>query len=65
VHKYVKVLTTQRCTREANREVGSAAARISRIEGMEGHARAGDVRLKKYFPEETFDCGTPLTDAGR
>jgi hypothetical protein len=22
---------------------------------MEGHARAADVRLQKYFPEEEFD----------
>ena len=29
-------------------EVGAAAARISRYEGMEAHARTGDVRLRKY-----------------
>ena len=23
--------------------------------GMEGHARAADVRLEKYFPGESFD----------
>ena len=45
---------SQRMTKEANREVGSAAARISRLEGMEGHARSGDDRLAKYFPEEEF-----------
>ena len=28
--------------------VGAAAARISRYEGMEAHARTGDVRLRKY-----------------
>ena len=39
---------------EANREVGQAAARISRLEGMEGHARAADVRLRKYFPGENL-----------
>jgi hypothetical protein len=22
---------------------------------MEGHARAADVRLRKYYPEEKFD----------
>lgn len=55
VHKYMKVVTTQRMTREANRDVGQVAARISRLEGMEGHARAGDVRLRKYFPGENFD----------
>jgi len=32
----------------------SACARISRLEGMEAHARTGDDRLSKYFPEETF-----------
>ena len=31
------------------------AARISRLEGMEAHARSGDIRLKKYFPDENFD----------
>ena len=54
VHKYMKIVTTQRMTREANREVGPAAARISRLEGMEAHARAGDARLRKYFPGENL-----------
>ena len=54
VHKFLKIVTTQRMTREANREVGQAAARISRLEGMEGHARAADVRLRKYFPGENL-----------
>ena len=54
VHKYTKIVTTQRMTREANREVGQAAARISRLEGMEAHARAGDARLRKYFPGENL-----------
>jgi sulfopropanediol 3-dehydrogenase len=54
VHKYLKIVTTQRMTAEANREVGLAAARISRLEGMEGHARAADVRLRKYFPGENL-----------
>ena len=55
VHKYLKIVTTQRMTREANREVGAAAARISRLEGMEGHARSADVRLRKYFPGENLE----------
>ena len=55
VHKFLKIVTTQRMTREANREVGQVAARISRLEGMEAHARAGDARLRKYFPGENFD----------
>ena len=57
VHKFIKVVTTQRSTREANREVAAVTARISRLEGMEGHARTGDVRLSKYFPDETFILG--------
>ena len=54
VHKFMKIVTTQRMTRQANHEVGQAAARISRLEGMEGHARSADVRLRKYFPGENF-----------
>lgn len=57
VHKFTKIVTTQRMTREANREVGAAAARISRLEGMEAHARAGDARLRKYFEGENFELG--------
>lgn len=55
VSKFIKTVTTQRMTQEACREVASAAARISRLEGMEAHARAGDDRLAKYFPDESFD----------
>lgn len=55
VHKYMKIVTWQRSTREASKGVAEATARISRLEGMEGHARAADVRLAKYFPDETFD----------
>jgi len=53
--KFIKTVTTQRMTREACREVAAAAARISRLEGMEAHARAGDDRLHKYFPDEQFE----------
>lgn len=55
VDKFIKKLTWQRMVPEANRQVGAAAARISRLEGMEGHARAGDDRMAKYFPGETFE----------
>ena len=55
VHKYMKIVTWQRTTREASKRVAEATARISRLEGMEGHARAADVRLAKYFPGENFD----------
>ena len=55
VHKYMKIVTWQRATRLGSKPVAEATARISRLEGMEGHARAADVRLAKYFPDETFD----------
>ncbi len=55
VAKFIKTVTWQRMTREANRNVGTVSARISRAEGMEGHALSGDDRLRKYFPAETFD----------
>jgi sulfopropanediol 3-dehydrogenase len=55
VHKYMKIVTWQRSTPEGSKRVAEATARISRLEGMEGHARAADVRLAKYFPDETFD----------
>jgi len=57
VSKFIKVLTWQRMTRASNRDVAAVTARISRSEGMEGHARAGDDRLYKYFPGEDFDLG--------
>ena len=57
VGKFIKTVTWQRLTRDASRTVGQVAARISRLEGMEGHARTGDVRLAKYFPDESFDLG--------
>ena len=48
VGKFIKTLSFQRMTKESTKEVGSAAARISRYEGMEAHARTGDARLRKY-----------------
>ncbi|MEL7272656.1 MAG: histidinol dehydrogenase [Pseudomonadota bacterium] len=55
VHKFLKIVTWQQASREASRDVSIASARISRLEGMEGHARTSDVRLAKYFPGENFD----------
>jgi sulfopropanediol 3-dehydrogenase len=55
VHKYMKIVTWQRATREGSRPIAEATARISRLEGMEGHARTADVRLAKFFPDEKFD----------
>jgi sulfopropanediol 3-dehydrogenase len=55
VHKFMKTVTWQRATRDGARPVAEATARISRLEGMEGHAKTADIRLEKYFPQETFD----------
>lgn len=55
VHKYMKIVTWQRATREGARPIAEATARISRLEGMEGHARTADARLAKFFPNEKFD----------
>lgn len=53
--KFLKIVTYQRQSREATRSVAAATARLSRCEGMEGHARTGDARLAKYYPGETFE----------
>jgi sulfopropanediol 3-dehydrogenase len=55
VHKFMKIVTWQRATEEGAKPVAEATARISRLEGMEGHARTADIRLHKYFPKENFD----------
>ena len=62
VHKFIKTVTWQRMTREANRQTAQVTARISRLEGMEAHARTADDRLAKYFPGEPFDTGEPVRD---
>jgi sulfopropanediol 3-dehydrogenase len=60
VHKFMKTLTWQKMNRAAARDIGLATARISRLEGMEAHARTADDRLAKYYPNETFDLGEPV-----
>jgi sulfopropanediol 3-dehydrogenase len=55
VQKFMKTVTWQRATRAAARPLAEATARISRLEGMEGHARSADIRLAKFFPDEVFD----------
>jgi sulfopropanediol 3-dehydrogenase len=61
-HKFLKILTWQRMDRESTRQIAQTSSRISRLEGMEGHARASDVRLSKYFPDDKFDLGTPVEE---
>lgn len=55
VMKFMKILTWQEISEEANLEFSAAGSRISRIEGMDGHARACDWRLRKYNPGKNWD----------
>ena len=59
VHKFLKPLTWQRADREACKVLAPATARISRLEGMEAHARTADARMRKYFAGHNFDMGRP------
>ncbi|MHB8147962.1 MAG: sulfopropanediol 3-dehydrogenase [Vulcanimicrobiaceae bacterium] len=60
VHKFLKPLTWQRMDRSASLRIGELTARISRMEGMEAHARTADLRIRKYAPERSVDLGTPV-----
>jgi sulfopropanediol 3-dehydrogenase len=56
VHKYLKILTYQEPADEKTScLISEYASRLSRVEGMEGHARACDWRLTKYNPGKTWD----------
>lgn len=55
VHKFLKIYTYQEISTEANKTFSAVASRLSRVEGMEGHARACDWRLEKYFPGESWN----------
>jgi sulfopropanediol 3-dehydrogenase len=55
VHKFLKICTFQEIEKQACLEISSRASRLSRVEGMEGHARACDWRLKKFFPDQEWD----------
>ena len=46
VHKFTKTVTWQRCNSAASHELAQRTARISRMEGMEGHAIAAELRLQ-------------------
>lgn len=64
VHKFMKTVTWQRATQQASRRIAQTTARVSRLEGMEGHARTADIRLAKYFPEESFMLEVDAKSAG-
>jgi sulfopropanediol 3-dehydrogenase len=55
VFKFLKIYTYQEISKEANKVISGAASRLSRVEGMEGHARACDFRLRKYFPDQEWN----------
>ena len=46
VHKFMKKLTWQRMTLDASAKMAHEAARLSRAEGMEAHARGADARVR-------------------
>ncbi|MBV9066445.1 MAG: histidinol dehydrogenase [Methylobacteriaceae bacterium] len=60
VHKFLRPLTWQRMDRNACKTIAQVSARISRLEGMEAHARTADERLRKYFPGHNVDMGKPV-----
>ncbi len=60
VHKFLKPLTWQKMDRDACRLIAPVSARISRLEGMEAHARTSDVRMAKYAPGSNIDLGSPV-----
>ncbi|WP_028572727.1 histidinol dehydrogenase [Desulfonatronum lacustre] len=55
VHKFLKISTYQEIDRAANKQFSAVASRLSRVEGMEGHARSCDWRLRKFCPGENWD----------
>ncbi len=55
VAKFIKVVTYQRMTQQGTRALAPVAARISRLEGMEAHARSVELRLEKYRSNENLN----------
>lgn len=62
VHKFLKPVTWQRMDRPASVRLGAMTARISRLEGMEAHARTADIRVHKYAPGSNADLGEAVVD---
>ena len=48
VHKFTKMVTYERLTRRASKEMGPVISRVCREEGMIAHAITGEVRVKRY-----------------
>jgi sulfopropanediol 3-dehydrogenase len=45
VHKFLKTVTWQKVAPQALDQIAGVTARLSRAEGMEGHARSADIRM--------------------
>jgi len=60
VHKFLKPLTWQSATRDGAKRLSEITARISRLEGMEAHARTADLRLARWFPGHNLPLGEPV-----
>lgn len=53
VGKFLKTVTTQRCTAEGSRQVAEHAAAVADAELMRGHAISARLRLNpEYFPDQ-------------
>lgn len=61
VLKFLKQLTYQQLTPEAAQRQGELSARISRYEGMEGHARSADLRAESV-PAPVIDAPLSKVD---
>lgn len=46
VYSFLKAISVQRVSRDAARSMAEPAAALARLEGLEAHARAADVRLE-------------------
>ena len=57
VHKFMKTFTWQKMNKQASCDLAEVTARISRLEGMEAHARTAIDRLEKYAPNQSFELG--------
>ena len=60
VGKFLKTVTYQECEPSASALIGRVAARQSRVESFEAHARSCDLRVAKFGPAQaTVTAGAP------
>ena len=62
VMKFLKILTWQEITTDADPEMSEVGSRLSRLEGMDGHARACDWRLREFSGRNAFDFEVALQE---